>query len=135
MDNLAKEFPSAHVEWLKTESSFRDSLEQLIANPPDLTIMDIMLRWADPAPEMPEAPEEVKKEGFYRAGIRCQDLLSSHRETADLPVLLYTLLESSDLGPELDDLKKRKNVTHLRKQSDLTPLFAQIHHAIGDRKR
>jgi DNA-binding NarL/FixJ family response regulator len=122
--DLILEFPDAEIEKLSTESEFRSHLDDIAATPPDVILMDIMMRWADPSPNIPPAPEEVKNEGFYRSGLRCIRLLSRSARTSHIPVILYTMLERADIEESLRKLPA--NVTYMQKESDLTPLFQRI---------
>jgi len=122
--DLIREFPDAEIEKLSTESEFYSRLDGIAGASPDVILMDIMMRWAHPSPNIPPAPEEVKKDGFYRAGLRCIRLLSKSARTSRIPVILYTMLERADLEEPLRKLPA--NVTYMQKESDLTPLFQRI---------
>jgi CheY-like chemotaxis protein len=126
-EKIRERFPMAEIERVRTESGFRSILDRLAARPPKIVIMDVMLRWADAGRDMPEAPADVEREGFYRAGLRCQKLLANQKQTAHLPVILYTVLESIDLKSELEEIPQEHSVTYLRKQSDVVPLLDQIY--------
>jgi len=89
------------VELIATECEFRDRLENFRAHPPSLFVIDVMLRWADATADYRPSPPDVKEEGFFRAGLRCERLLRQARETKRIPVVLYTVLEESELEPGL----------------------------------
>lgn len=125
---LKKEFPRANIDIIKTEYKFRSCMEEIAKKPPDVIVMDIMLRWADPSPDMPQPPDDVKNEGFYRAGLRCQKLLAESEKTRIIPVILYTVLERNDLKENLQKLPS--HVIHLPKESSLTPLVREIRRLI-----
>jgi DNA-binding response OmpR family regulator len=38
---------------ISTEKGFNDRFEEIAADKPDVILMDIMLRWADPEPNLP----------------------------------------------------------------------------------
>jgi CheY-like chemotaxis protein len=119
---LEQAFPDLAIDRISTESEFQFRLDSLTKEPPDVFIVDMMLRWAEPSENMPEPPTEVRDEGFWRAGLRCQRMLASREETQAIPVILYTVLEKSDIdfeGPS-------RNVIHLRKDSDQTALIRLI---------
>ena len=120
---LQEEF-NAQIDMISTEGDFRSRLEEIAKNPPDVIIMDIMLRWTDPRPDMQPQPDDVKREGFFRAGLRCQRLLALDERTKNIPVILYTVLTNNDVGDETKKL--RRNVIHVSKDSDIRPLFKRI---------
>jgi DNA-binding NarL/FixJ family response regulator len=119
--HLVGEFPGAQIRVIHTESQFHSELDELASDPPDVVVMDIMLRWADPAPDMPTPPAEVSENGFYRAGVRCARLLAQRERTSGVPLILYTVLEFRALEEELKSFPL--NVIHLRKDSDVSPLI------------
>jgi len=102
---------------ISTESQFRAMFDEIARTSFDLAIIDVMVRWADPAPNMPEPPEEVRETGSFRAGLRCKKMLEEDPRTQTVPMLIYTLLESSRLPPD---------VNFVAKAADLTPLVERI---------
>lgn len=95
--DLAESFPGLTITRIATESAFRAQLDKIASDPPHLIILDAMLRWADPSPDMEPPPEEVLREKHYRAGLRCASLLSEYPHLRDTPVILHTMLEEEDL--------------------------------------
>jgi len=122
--NLERALPGITIYYINTELEFRSRLDYIAGATPDVIVMDIMLRWANPDPNLQLPPEEVKEGGFYRAGLRCQKLLANDERTKDIPVIFYTVLEPYDLESELQQLSG--NITYLRKESDLTSLIYRI---------
>lgn len=116
-------------ERLSTESQFNERFEKLAANPPDLIIMDIMLRWTDPAPDMKAPPSDIEKDGYYRAGLRIEKLLAQDPRTRSVPIILYTILEDIDLEVEL----KEERLHYLPKDSKLGPLVEKIRSLIENK--
>lgn len=90
-------FAQAEFDRISTESHFRMRFDEIARNPPDVIILDVMLRWADPAPDMEPPPAEVRSEGFWRAGIRNAKLLAQDPRTKDIPSVLYTISEDVDI--------------------------------------
>lgn len=123
--SLARAFPGSLIRRIATESDFRSWLDRRKLVLPDVIVIDMMLRWADPGPEIPEAPVEVKANGRYRAGERCRALLRSRPETERIPVILHTVLERSDVTDLPED------VVLVTKESDPSQLIDQIHHLIS----
>ena len=111
-DRLRMTFPGADVTVLSSEHQFRDYLPALRSSPPDLVLMDVMLRWSLPSPNAPAPPPDVAEGGYYRAGLRCAHLLLAEEQLHHVPVVLYTILERSDL--ERDN--KALPTTQLRRQ-------------------
>jgi len=112
------------IDQIGTELEFRARLADIPKEPPDVIIMDVMLRWTDPSPDMQLPPDDVQEKGFYRAGLRCARLLAKDKRTSDIPVILYTVLEHIDLKGDLQGLPER--VIYLLKKSDPTELIQRI---------
>lgn len=110
-------FPAAEVKRISTELEFRLKLDDLAVDRPDVIILDVMLRWTDPRRDLQKPPEDVEEGGFYRAGVRCANLLLKREETKDIPIIFYTILEHDDLSDDLNYIRK-KNVFHLQKDSE-----------------
>jgi DNA-binding NarL/FixJ family response regulator len=123
-DNLRLAFPGADVTVLGSEHQFREHLPRLLESPPDLVLMDVMLRWALPSPNAPDPPADVTEGGYYRAGLRCASLLQADRRTCTVPVVLYTILERSDL--ERDSQGLPDNTSYVGKSSDIEVLLRKV---------
>jgi CheY-like chemotaxis protein len=123
---LKTAFRKLIVKRINTESDFYLWLDEIENGneKPDLFIIDVMLRWADPSPTMSEPPPEVIKNGVFRAGLRCKDQVLANSRTKDVPIILYTVLEESDLGKALEN--RQPGVTYLRKDSSPEPLIRMI---------
>ena len=74
-DALKRAFPDAELLWINCESDFYARLDEFDKAPPDVFLLDIMVKWAPPSENIPTPPEEVKRENYYRAGLRCRSLL------------------------------------------------------------
>lgn len=131
-EQLLSKFPDAALRRIKTESEFRSKMETLASVPPDLVLMDVMLRWADPSPAMPAVPDDAKA-GHHRAGLRCQRMLSAVQATSSIPVVLYTVLEDDDLASEIRGLPP--NVVYTRKESSPENLYRQIQVLMRQQRR
>lgn len=129
--NLQKQFPAAQVEAIRTELAFREKLREIVARPPDIVIMDVMLRWTDPSSSVADAPEDVKKEGVYKAGLRCKKLLAE-KGARQIPVLLYTVLERSDLPVKAEGGSPD---CYLRKEGKIGELAEQVSRLTGAQRR
>lgn len=121
--DLKKHFgDEIRIETVITEKEFQDKLDEIILNPPNVVIMDVMIRWTDPTPDMKEPPEEVSKNGPFRAGFRCTELL--YQKTVDIPVILYTVLGENDIENNINNLSHKP--IHLSKDADPRPLIDAI---------
>jgi CheY-like chemotaxis protein len=112
---LRKAWPRIEVERIETELEFRKRLPALSARPPNVFIIDVMLRWADPSPDMEEPPSEILNEGFYRAGLRCVKLLRQDAGTSRVPVILQSALSASALTGLLE---ASPDVVFIEKESE-----------------
>jgi len=121
---LRRNFPEAECDLIATESEFREKLASIRQSPPNVVLLDVMLRWADVSDHMPSMPLDVAAGKYHRAGLRCQQLLESHEETREVPVILLTVLDEEDLAQELPELPK--HVTHLPKTTDPGLLYEKI---------
>lgn len=119
-------FNKLEIERIATESQFNENFVDISRKKPDIIIMDIMLRWADPSRKkvriMPS--EKVKKEGFYRAGIRCVEMLTKKSETQNIPIIIYSVLDRADLD---SDLKKFPQAKYVVKDFDAKKLMRAVH--------
>jgi CheY-like chemotaxis protein len=110
------------VEVITTELEFRNRFEELATRAPDIVLMDIMLRWTDPSPEMVPPPKGLGT--FHRAGLRCLQLLRADKRTSQVPVILYSVLEESDIAQDMKELGL--SARHVAKSIHPEALFGQI---------
>lgn len=123
-DHLATVFRDTTVETLCTEEQFRTHLPRLRDDVPDLVVMDVMLRWSFPRPDQQPPPTDVVSGGYYRAGLRCARLMLDDARLRRVPVILYTILERSDL--ERDGETLPANTTYIGKNAELDVLTRHI---------
>jgi len=130
-DHLREVFSGAQVIVISTEEEFRERLPALRADVPDLVLMDVMLRWADPRPGIPKPPEEVLSGGYYRAGQRCAQLMLDDPVLRAVPVVLFTILERSDL--ERDGQRLPANASYIGKNVELDVLVRHVRYCLRRR--
>lgn len=123
-DNLEASFPGTHVTTLSSENEFREFLPKMRDAVPDLVLMDVMVRWTFASPTAPQPPEDVVTGGYYRAGLRCAALMNDCQELRHVPVILYTILERSDL--ERDSEKLPPNCSYVGKSGDIDALIRKV---------
>jgi hypothetical protein len=109
---LSEVWPRISIRTIQTELEFRTNIATLSADPPSIVIMDCMLRWCDPGPSIPQQPNEIQREGFYSAGLRCIDLLQETANLHHVPVILYTVLDRIDLGDKLQQFPHHVKFLH-----------------------
>jgi CheY-like chemotaxis protein len=132
--NLKEAF-GAEPRRFKTEREFHDAIGEIKENPPDVIVMDVMLPWDALWKEDQEdevKPDEVRQEGEYRAGFRCQALLAQDEKTKMIPLILYTVQNREDLSGELKDLPP--SAMFLSKGEDISPLIDKIAQLTGLKK-
>jgi DNA-binding NarL/FixJ family response regulator len=130
-EHLRDEFPGGRVVNIRTELEFQDRLQDFREDTPDIAIMDVMLRWALPTPDMRPPPQQVAEEGFYRAGLRCAELFAADSGLCAVPVIFYTILERSDL--EQDGVRLQPNSLYVRKSPDMDLLVRKIREQLAKR--
>ena len=96
-ERLRGEYPNLSFEVISTESEFYDRFEKIAQEGFRIIIIDVMLRWASPSPDMPMPLPEVIEGGFFRAGLRCQQKLALDARTSSIPTIIYTVLDESQL--------------------------------------
>lgn len=107
-----RHFSNSRVERIATESEFIDKLDSIATDRPDVILLDIMLRWTDPSPQMTLPPPEIAEQGFFRAGVRCEQRLAADPRTRNIPVIVYSILEKKDFEGQI---RPRPEVRYLEK--------------------
>jgi CheY-like chemotaxis protein len=130
-ENLRAAFDNPTVETMATEEDFRAAMPRLRDEVPDLLVMDVMLRWASPRPGMSAPPPDVVSGGYYRAGLRCAALLHADPTLRSVPVVLYTILEVSDL--RRGDQELPPNTTYVGKTAELDVLVRHVRAQLRER--
>lgn len=118
---LQDALPDVAVTTIATESEFRERMPGLRKAAPDVVIMDAMLPWASLESRVPKPPE-VQADGYFRAGLRCAKLMSEDAQLSAVPVIIYTILERSDLAGDV----LPENSTYMRKSADLNFLARKV---------
>ncbi len=87
----------------------------MVGNNSGFVLINTMIRWADPDPNMEKPPQEILEVGFYRASFRCSKMLNEDERTRNIPVILYTILDIEDIEEIEDEIKNLPQVTYLIK--------------------
>jgi hypothetical protein len=107
----------ADVECIYTELAFQDLIKRSGELPYDAAVVDMMLRWTDPAPNMTMPPPEILNEGFYIAGLRCCRMLKKWK----VPCVIFTALDPLKI-PLLPD----EDLKIINKSLGHEPLFEAL---------
>ncbi|HVN04733.1 MAG TPA: hypothetical protein VMT86_09970 [Bryobacteraceae bacterium] len=109
----------AQVTTMTCESEFRRDFESIAADPPDVAVLDIMLRWASPSRDANPAPEDATP---YHAGLRCAKALSADPRTQDVKIVLYSVLPKEDFAASL----LPENAAYVVKEPDCQNLIDAV---------
>jgi len=141
LNELESRFCSVNFTHIKTESEFNHKYPDVAMGPPDIVILDMMLRWAGPEHELSYELKLALKDGLiskrdlpsnykeppsspFRAGLRCFGKLERIPETRNIPVIFHTVVDRGDVPEFLDSLPE--HVLFLNKKSDKNELITYI---------
>jgi CheY-like chemotaxis protein len=116
-------FSESRIERIATEWEFIEKFESIAREKPDVILLDVMLRWTDPGPDMTLPPADIAEEGFFRAGARCEQRLAVDPRTRDIPVIVYSILEKEDFE---DEIRPRPEVHYLEKDFSVEKLNSKL---------
>jgi DNA-binding NarL/FixJ family response regulator len=119
-DALMDKYKKIRVDAIPTEHEFERRLDDFVKRPPDVFVIDVMVRGTDPSPDGEYVPQE-QKGSFFRAGMRCENKLRQRKSKT--PVILYTVLQKEDLAEDLPSNPRTRLVT---KDADFSGLYAAI---------
>jgi CheY-like chemotaxis protein len=122
---LARAFLGTSVHSVYSESQFLQQFSEIERNPPDLFILDIMIRWSIPG-QVPfyESPADQGQD-YFRAGLRCMQRLNGSARTSLVPLIIHSVLDRADYAHELQaGLPSHYSV--LRKSANLDDLARHI---------
>jgi DNA-binding NarL/FixJ family response regulator len=114
---LGARYPQAEISEIRTEQEFRDKVDEIVAKPPDVVILDAMIRLTRRQRSQPTQVDEDSQ----NAGFRCVRLLSERN--ARIPVILVTMLDRKDL---VGDAPDRDRLVILEKEASFANLIRQI---------
>jgi len=130
------------VEVLESESEFVlqwvPQFEKSPKHPPDVIVIDIMLKWTSPARNQPPRPLDAIKGGYVRGGLRCFDLIRNHHLLSRSHVILLTILTKNDLDNVLSKEEReafRRKLEHAelihKEKDDGQAVLNRIGSALG----
>lgn len=128
IESTLKEEFGDHTEiiQLPTEVEFWDSVDKLVASPPDVFILDVRVRWTHPGSNA-RNPGATQEDPLI-AGIRCYEELRARLPS--VPSILFTVLDAEDLRAKFADqparLKNLENVRHVTKTEGMSSVITMI---------
>jgi CheY-like chemotaxis protein len=126
VEAIPAEFPSVEVIAVSTEREFRDRVPEFRRSPPAVFLIDVMLRWDNPRPVPVEPPQSVKEDSYYRAGLRCADLVFQMQDLRRVPVVLFTALDRRDVARDAERALPRHVKDVVMKDGSFVPLFRAV---------
>ncbi len=131
-DDLCNSFearmPDAEILWLTSERDFVEQLDEIEKQPHDVALIDVMLRWDVPRRDL-KAPETVD---IYKAGIRCMQKLKGNPKTADMPIILYSIVAATDVTQLLPTTPE--GVVYMQKTSDFSKVMSLVRDVTSGRR-
>lgn len=125
IDYLA-ERRQVEVTEIDTEHGFREALPGLIEQPPDMFIMELLMRWADPIPGAPPVPEDVREGGHFRAGQRIVRLLVES-PISHVPVIVSSVLDGEDvMNGGMESLAQHPHCIYIKKVMGMEQLVGYV---------
>jgi len=109
----------ATIEAKTCEWEFERDFDFLASDPPDVAILDIMLRWASPSKDRAAPPKGATP---YHAGLRCAKRLREDQRTRDVKVVLYSVLPKEDIP----DVELPEDVIFIVKEPDCQNLVDAV---------
>jgi hypothetical protein len=118
-ESIRGAFRSVETIVINTEQKFRSDIEDILQHPLDLVVIDALLAWTAAGPDISPPPDDVITGTFRRGGSRCASRLASDTRSKDVPVIVYSAADRSDL-----DLPP--NVLYVQKDDDTRTLLRLI---------
>lgn len=134
--DLTGAFPTINApQRFSTEESFRAYLRALTPDEtPDLFVVDMMLRWTDPRPDLEPPPDDVFIGGYQEAGLRCVRDILANEHTRLTPIIIHTILTREDINEmlkgstaPLDTLPPHVKYSHKGADGSMLVSLAQPH--------
>jgi len=95
-DLIRSRFSAVSVDRVATELEFRKRLPQIQERYYKVALVDMMLRWTDPSPDMEPPDRDAIEQGFFVGGLRCRKALLEK----GIPSIVFTVLNQENLPPE-----------------------------------
>jgi CheY-like chemotaxis protein len=115
---IQSHFSGVSVDKVATELEFRKRLPGIADGAYKVALVDMMLRWTDPSPDMEPPAEDVIEEGFFVGGLRCRRALLAK----NIPSIVFTVLNSENLPKEYQD----KGIDFIQKGPSFQPILDKL---------
>jgi CheY-like chemotaxis protein len=119
--------------WLKSESDFRLAFDELTSKPPQVAVIDVMLKWDIPRREEEKRRQPADAQPMHEAGLRCARMLLTNPATQRIAIILYSNIDREDLSEHVKRLPG--NVSYLQKVPDPDTLIDAIRSVVAAKPR
>jgi len=116
-------YPGIAVDRISTELVFLQRFPAMRNSEYRVSLVDMMLRWTDPAPQMEPPPREIVEEGFFVGGLRCRRKLLEKQ----IPSIIFTV-HNSESFPQLQE----EGVEFLQKGPSYEPVLKKLTAYLGE---
>ena len=107
----------AKVDAIATELEFWRRVQSAEGITADVAVVDMMLRWTDPSPTMVLPPDDIIREGFYTAGLRCCRELRKR----NIRCVIFTALDPGKIP-----LREDEKIPIINKSRGFEPLVQEL---------
>lgn len=129
---LEKHFTVPEIVLLSTVRDFHNALPTIAALPPDIIILDVLLRYDTPEGAVRLVRDEsdaAARDYFYRSGLECLEAILTTPATAATPTILYSVLSREEIWNASSQLPP--HIRCLEKGADDARLVRQIRSMLG----
>lgn len=110
----------AQVDTITTESEFQHDFDAIAGNPPDVAVLDVMVRWESPSRNMFAPSDEVTKNPD-QGGLRCARQLLDAASTKAVKIILYSVLPKEESAKD-----QMPGISYLVKEADWQNLVDEV---------
>lgn len=118
-------FPDCEFQSIRTERGCLEIFKTLTVPTYSFIVLDVMLPWDDSARSIPD--EEARKEGYFKAGIRCLAAIRANPASAGAPVIIHSAVDSETIQQAMLQKKIDSAGVHIvPKSGDPGPLARAV---------
>jgi|HubBroStandDraft_1064217.scaffolds.fasta_scaffold113491_2 hypothetical protein len=119
---IVRNYPDAIVHKISTELEFHRRFPGISDSEYKVALVDMMLRWTDPSPQMEAPPSDVVEQGFFVGGLRCRGKLMER----SIPSIIFTIHDRESF-PQLQE----EGVEFLQKGPSYDPVLKKLIQYLG----